>query len=358
MGYGSAFQPLLSLLGDRVASREQASLLRQQSAAAAASRDEERGWQEGLLKRKEAAEAPERALKLLQGGMRPYQAGAMRAGDAATVGTLGSAAIADDPVGSTAGLLMRAVQPIARDRAVSTGQQDAKMTGGWIKSALSDAEQRAQEAERERRANLEFQAGEARARAEADRLSREALAREGIQSRETIAREGNQTRAALASAVQQKPVVATEGERRAAGLMTVAEEQNKIMTQMGDPSAMDRYKNMVPVVGDAMMSQGGRQFRQAAESFARSYLYIVSGANATEGETKALADQIVPSGFDDAATMKSKADRRATMLGAMRQVAGRAAPGASAAPAAIKPAPKAQSPLTPRKPPLTAFDPS
>lgn len=134
----------------------------------------------------------------------------------------------------------------------------------------------------------------------------------------------------------------TESERRGAALLTMAQTSNDLMTKMGNPSFGDRAKNAVPVVGDAMMSQHGRQFRQAATSFARSYLYLVSGANATQQEAEALADQIVPSALDSEDTMASKAARRSDMLHAMQQVAGRAAPaqGAQNAP----PAPSAPAP--------------
>ncbi|UOF79588.1 hypothetical protein [Caudoviricetes sp.] len=114
----------------------------------------------------------------------------------------------------------------------------------------------------------------------------------------------------------------TESERRGGALLTVAEKSNAELNQLGDPSFATR------AFGSA--TQTGRQYKNAATAFARSYLYLVSGANATDSESQALADQIIPSALDNEDTRKAKAERRVTMLAAMRSVAGRAAPAADA----------------------------
>ena len=268
-----------------------------------------------------------------EGGYRP-QSDVGRMGEALNVGpspTVGAVGGAMQSVGAMGDAMRSAARapsaftlggaPMVKSAESTTETRDNRAM------AMQDArarEQRAQELA-DAEASQDFQ------RSQQDRLF-------GQQR----ALQDNSLEAQIVRAGAGKVAQPTESERRGAALLTMAQTSNDLMTKMGNPSFGDRAKNAVPVVGDAMMSQHGRQFRQAATSFARSYLYLVSGANATQEEAEALADQIVPSALDSEDTMASKAARRSDMLHAMQQVAGRAAPaqGAQNAP----PAPSAPAP--------------
>lgn len=118
----------------------------------------------------------------------------------------------------------------------------------------------------------------------------------------------------------------TEGERRASGLLMVAEREQGVMDTLGTPNPKDRAAQAVPWgLGRVAMSDQARQYESSAQAFARAYLYTVSGANAPEAEVQGLAVQIMPMPLDGSDQTRAKTARRTQMLEAMREIGGRAA---------------------------------
>jgi hypothetical protein len=237
-------------------------------------------------------------------------------------------ALADVGVKAMGGMLMQQ----AKAPAYSIGDT------GYVKAMPSVAERAAK-----------MQAEQRAAEQNAERIAR---AGERAEDRQFTMGENAKNRAAtlqginarMAADQQPKPVVATEGERRASGLLSVAEREDKVMHELGTPGFMSRVAQDVPYgLGRAFMSDKARQFEASAQAFARSYLYTVSGANAPESEIQGLALQILPQPLDDETMIKAKAERRAQMLEGMRMIGGRAAQP--------KPAPDARN----DRPPLDSF---
>jgi hypothetical protein len=121
-----------------------------------------------------------------------------------------------------------------------------------------------------------------------------------------------------------KPVQASEGERRAAALLQMAEHAAPVILSAEPPG---RIGTMVAKLGMNEGLSGELQSqRQAANQLVSSYLYLISGATATEVEVDRQAALLVPQPGDKPDVLARKRQAVETMLGAMRTVAGRAMP--------------------------------
>jgi hypothetical protein len=195
------------------------------------------------------------------------------------------------------------------------------------------AQQRVQqhEAERRQRAVAEAQAKIAAAEDER-RLAREQAMerlRHGNTMQQIGARNAGDLRAAQVRAENGRAKEApgekmTEGERRGSALLTMALDAAPILREATAPS---RRESWSAAIGMNEALSGQRQVvEQAAQQVVSSYLYLVSGATATDDEIKRQAQALVPQPGDKEPVLKRKKQALETMLRAMTQAAGRGAP--------------------------------
>lgn len=121
----------------------------------------------------------------------------------------------------------------------------------------------------------------------------------------------------------------SEGERRAAALLTVANNAYTTLSRVNAPNRLEAGAARLGM--NEALSADRQKAEQAAKQFVSSYLYLVSGATASPQEVDNLVGQIVPQPGDTKETVQQKREAQATMLYAMQQVAGRAAKGTTGA---------------------------
>ena len=147
---------------------------------------------------------------------------------------------------------------------------------------------------------------------------------------------GESTPLGLGAIIPPSATMPQETERRAGALLTVAEDAFKELGDAQVPSATDYAASKIPMgLGQGAISSRQQVQNQAATQLARAYLYVVSGANATQQEAEAVARTYLPQLGDDPATVSRKKEAREAAVRAIRQAAGRAAtpaPKATVAP--------------------------
>lgn len=115
----------------------------------------------------------------------------------------------------------------------------------------------------------------------------------------------------------------TEGERRGAALLRVAEDAFPILQSAKAPTRAEAVLARMRL--NEGLSQERQLVEQSARQFVTSYLYVVSGATASPQEVENLVAQIVPEPGDKPATVQRKKAAQQSMLNAIREVGGRAA---------------------------------
>jgi hypothetical protein len=152
-------------------------------------------------------------------------------------------------------------------------------------------------------------------------------------------RSTNDMRAAGArtSASAAKPEKLTEGERRGGALLTMAENAYPVLENAKAPG---RLSSIAAKLGaNEALSTERQQMEQAASQLVSSYLYLVSGATATDDEIRRRAQEVIPQPGDRPEVVAQKQQARKAMMDAMRVAAGR---GADLAAPSSGPDPKAQ----------------
>ena len=124
----------------------------------------------------------------------------------------------------------------------------------------------------------------------------------------------------------------TESERKNAALLMSGEQGYKTLdkilkTGKKAPSLKDSMLSKVGMgAGNYMTSDEHRQMQQASLQLADAWLRFTTGANAPEPEVQRVAQTFIPQPGDDDGTLLQKAQSRRTIIMALRQGAGRAAP--------------------------------
>lgn len=173
----------------------------------------------------------------------------------------------------------------------------------------------------------------------AAREQQAAIAREQIAAR---AEQGDKERAARADQArlvaalrppkpEPIPKQPSESERRGAGLLTVLEPADQRVSKIEDGLTKgDIALTRGGIVGRFFQSPEAKQYDDDLKSLVSTYLYVVSGATASpkEVDNQVAMIRVNEADVGDAATIALKQKRRQEMMGAVRTIAGRAAPAA------------------------------
>ena len=102
----------------------------------------------------------------------------------------------------------------------------------------------------------------------------------------------------------------SEGERRNAGLASVARPQLAIVEQVWPSlgNLVDQAADAVPGAGNFLVSEEYQRGRNSVRSIVASYLYSVSGATATDEEIDRQTSLLMPQPGDQPAVIKDKLD--------------------------------------------------
>lgn len=192
-------------------------------------------------------------------------------------------------------------------------------------------------AERDNYETTQRPVAEQQARAELDRTKASAAA-----SRASAQRTSTPT--------TDKPVVATQGERKFAGLLEIARSATPIIDGAPTPSRMARTAAQLGL--NEVLDDSQQKVEQAGLMLADAYIRFTSGANAPEPEVKRTFRMITPMPGDSPATRERKKEARQTILRAMEIGAGRSesavtpavTPAATPTPAAVEPRKPGESP--------------
>jgi hypothetical protein len=140
-----------------------------------------------------------------------------------------------------------------------------------------------------------------------------------------VARDGRAAdaiaRAAETAASAAKPVVATEGERKIAGLLEIARSTVTILDNAPTPSRGEKFAQRIGL--NEALDDKQQEIEQAGLMLADAYIRYTSGANAPEPEVMRTAKMLTPMPGDSPATLQRKSEARKTVMRAMAIGAGR-----------------------------------
>ncbi len=122
----------------------------------------------------------------------------------------------------------------------------------------------------------------------------------------------------------------SEGERMAGAALRMARQAAPLIDRM-ERTIAGSVVNRIPVVGHAITTQAEQQVDQAGMQMLGAYNMVVSGKGVTEQEYERNKRTFMPMPGDRPATLRQKANARRTMMQAVEQAAGRAAPPAAPA---------------------------
>lgn len=129
-----------------------------------------------------------------------------------------------------------------------------------------------------------------------------------------------------------KTALPSESERKNAALLMSGEQgyntlRNLLANGKQAPSWKDTQLAKVGMgAGNMLTSSEYRQMRQGALQLADAWLRFTTGASAPETEVERTAQTFIPQAGDDDGTLLQKSRSRETIIRALRQGAGRAAP--------------------------------
>lgn len=120
----------------------------------------------------------------------------------------------------------------------------------------------------------------------------------------------------------------TESELKGAGLLEKALPE--LDTAVNNFDALTSPKDMaagsIPVLGNALQSEGYQRGRNSIKTISAAYLYSVSGAQAPESEVQRTMEEVMPKFGDGPSTLADKKARLQNMVDSIKIKAGRAAP--------------------------------
>jgi hypothetical protein len=177
------------------------------------------------------------------------------------------------------------------------------------------------------------------------------LSPEGIKARKDLAR----YEASIKPEASEKPL--TEGERKAAVLLEIAEPSAAALDDFDAPNRLEQYAGQRGV--NEAVNAHAQVLNMHSLAVADAYIRLTSGANAPEPEVKRAMQMIVPRSGDSKALLQQKREMRQRMVRALRRAArvetSRAQSAAGAAGKPDAPSPEPPKPALSDRPPLKAF---
>lgn len=122
------------------------------------------------------------------------------------------------------------------------------------------------------------------------------------------------------------PVRVTEGERKAAALLNLANDAFSSLDRY-QPSVRAQQASKIPVVGNILagkLDEEGQAAQQAGFQFADAYMRFISGAAVPESEVRRYMGTFMPQPGDSPATVARKKSARNAIMQSLRIGAGRA----------------------------------